>query len=358
MPLLAPHPPFRSLAFAPSEPSLAMGTSKLACVATGVAAGAWMMNGTSSLVLGALCGVGASTVGVQVLRMLAFRDRWVRMARPISMLPWGFVIHTSDQERVIPWTTVRRIDVTQKHAKLDGVATTVATDICVHTHVGVFAGSCEGEAPLDRLPIDFSSYACEQRHLLVPRIDDIRGQREHDLAKANQTESLGDSSNKRLESFAAILGGGNGDGSFFDLGPEEPNQVLTLIDTAKQVLADRTWLERVGFQVFGYRESNVYNAREAMVSVLARVLLSREERVDDPRGLAVVLAAELMLTDLRDAVVRLGQSPHPLLAALARRAAAALGASPIKVGSVDETAPFLSATDLAALLAWRPFQVG
>jgi hypothetical protein len=331
-----------------------MGASKIACVATGAAAGAWMMHGTSSLVLGALCGLGASTVGVQVLRMLAFRDRWVRMTRPISMLPWGFVIHTSDQERVIPWTTVRRIDVTQKHAKLDGVATTVATDICVHTHVGVFAGSCEGEAPLDRLPVDFSSYACEQRHLLVPRIDDIRAHPETELvAKVNQGENLVDSTNVQLEGFGAILGG-----SFFDPGPEKPNQVLVLIDTAKQVLADRTWLERVGFQVFGYRESNVHNARESMASVLTRVLLSREERVDDPRGLAVVLAAELMLTDLRDAVVRLGQSPHPLLAALARRAAAALGASPIKVGSIDETAPFLSAADLTALLDWKPSQLG
>jgi hypothetical protein len=50
--------------------------------------------------------------------------------------------------------------------------------------------------------------------------------------------------------------------------------------------------------------------------------------------------------------VALVQSPHPIIAAVAKAAAKKLGAATAKTGALDEVAPFLSERDCEVLSAW------
>jgi hypothetical protein len=88
------------------------------------------------------------------------------------------------------------------------------------------------------------------------------------------------------------------------------------------------------------------------VDELRRILRDRSSRSVDPRPFACVLAAELGAVELVEDLVSLVQSPHPIVAAVAKQAARKLGVSTTKVGSLDEVAPFLLEDDARALEAW------
>jgi hypothetical protein len=51
-------------------------------------------------------------------------------------------------------------------------------------------------------------------------------------------------------------------------------------------------------------------------------------------------------------LLELVQSPHPLLAAIAKVAARKLGAPTSRAGALDEVAPFLHTEDMEAMAAW------
>jgi hypothetical protein len=62
-----------------------------------------------------------------------------------------------------------------------------------------------------------------------------------------------------------------------------------------------------------------------------------------------VVAAELKATELVDELIALVDSPHPLVASVAKAAALRLGAPTSRVGSLDEVEAFLAPADLDAL---------
>ena len=86
--------------------------------------------------------------------------------------------------------------------------------------------------------------------------------------------------------------------------------------------------------------------------MLKSVISNRVPRSPDPRALAAILAAELGAKPLAADLVTLVQSPHPVVAAVAKAAAHKLGVAGAKVGAVSEVAPFLHELDVDALSAW------
>ena len=86
--------------------------------------------------------------------------------------------------------------------------------------------------------------------------------------------------------------------------------------------------------------------------MLRAVLRDRTERLVDPRPFAAVVAAEIHAVPLADELVALVQSPHPVVAAVAKVAASKLGVSIARVGALDEVEPFLLPRDVEALAAW------
>jgi hypothetical protein len=125
-----------------------------------------------------------------------------------------------------------------------------------------------------------------------------------------------------------------------------------LLYAAHEALESAPVSQRLGLHAAGYRGASARGASEETLATLRAVLVDRTPREVDPRALAAVLAAELDARPLLDALAPLGQSPHPLLAAIARAAACRLGASISKVGALDEVAPFLLPADLEGVRAW------
>ncbi len=108
---------------------------------------------------------------------------------------------------------------------------------------------------------------------------------------------------------------------------------------------------RLRLEAEGYRRS-FEAATPETAAILHSILSDRAPRSPDPRALAAVLAAELGARPLTRDLVTLVQSPHPVVAAVAKAAAHRLGVGASKVGAVSEVAPFLHELDVAALAAW------
>jgi hypothetical protein len=103
----------------------------------------------------------------------------------------------------------------------------------------------------------------------------------------------------------------------------------------------------------GYRRAGG-GASSETIDVLRSVLCDRAPRTPDPRALAAVLAAELGASPLARELQSLVQSPHPIVAAVAKAAAGKLGVDAAKIGAVSEVAPFLHEADVEALTRWAP----
>jgi len=108
----------------------------------------------------------------------------------------------------------------------------------------------------------------------------------------------------------------------------------------------------IGDETFGYRGNRAALASEEVAVRLRAVLRDRTDRACDPRPLCAIVAAELELHSLAPELAQLVSSPHPLTAAVARAAGAALGMPKSRLGVLEEVAPFLPDGDVEALSAW------
>jgi len=110
----------------------------------------------------------------------------------------------------------------------------------------------------------------------------------------------------------------------------------------------------LGLPSGGYRQAASCAASEHTVAILRGILRDKTPHRVDPRAFAAVVAAELHATALAEDLVALVQSPHPVIAAVAKVAARKLGVATARVGALDEVAPFLAEQDVAALRGWAP----
>lgn len=196
------------------------------------------------------------------------------------------------------------------HARDGGNTSTLASFVTVETHREVFHGRTLGAAPLERLEAHLEAYAEEQA---TPLAFDLAGVEVADVTEPDC---------ERLVRFAQAW-----------------------VDTAE---AHR----KLGLHGATYRRASSRAPTRRAVDVLRSTLRMEPRSPADPRAFAAVLAAELGATELVVELLDLVQSPHPLLAAVAKQAALHLGAPTSRAGSIDEVAPFLHTEDELALRAW------
>ena len=122
------------------------------------------------------------------------------------------------------------------------------------------------------------------------------------------------------------------DGEHVGEGPLEPD-VGPLLAAADEVLHAPPASARLSVPHAGYRGVAIRGASPDTVVELRRVLRDRTARDPDPRPLACALAALLNARALVPDLLALVQSPHPVVAAVARAAAQRLGEMEISDGT-------------------------
>ncbi len=261
----------------------------------------------------ALLGAAALSTGLALaLRKLGGPTRrWGSSAVRLGFTPWGVVVGEEDAPRVLHWPALRGVQLHMVYGRDMATPSTLWSVVSVETEHERFAGRTAGAAPLERLLVHLDAYTSEASRRVALDMDG---------------ERCGE-------------------------GPTEPDFEL-LLSAAADALHEGPASTRLGVPTSGYRFGGGRAASPQTIDALRAVLRDRVEHELDRRPLAAVLVAELGLTTLVPELTRLVQSPHPMVAAVAKAAAIRLGAPTARVGLVEEVAPFLLAEDAAAIDAW------
>lgn len=307
---LAPTPDFRHVGLQPGPGLRTRFALGVAAAGAGVGAGLVELFSTRAAVVAAL--VAATGVAFSLRQILGPTARlWGTRAVPMAIVPWGILVSHEEQPRVLHWAAITRVHVEMTYGRDGGTPSTLWSVITVETERERFAARARGAVHLERLLVHLEAYAREASHIVAL-----------DLDGTQQGE-----------------------------GPVEP-------DCEPLLLAARAYVEsapasnRLGLPAAGYRRAAARSASPRTLDVLRSVLSDRREKAVDPRPFAAILASELGARELVDELVALGQSPHPIIAAVSRVAARRLGASGPRVGGLDAVAPFLIDRDVDALQAW------
>ncbi|MBX3189302.1 MAG: hypothetical protein KF819_19920 [Labilithrix sp.] len=269
-------------------------------------------------------GVLASTLSAFALRGAGTPPAPRAGSARMAIVPWGVLVEKDEAPRILRWAAVRRIEV---EAPSDEDERSLrpwgfwgrppASRVAIQTDHDRFVGETRhGVVPLERLVAHVEAWAVEQS---MPLALDL-GLREHAPP----------------------------------LDPTEP-ACEPLIGAARDWLETAAAVVDLGLPPAGYRRTCAQAPTPHAVDVLRRILRDRTRRDEgraDPRAFAAVVAAEIHATDLAADLVALTESPHPIVAAVARQAARRLGAARAHTGTVEEIGPFLSEIDRARLEAW------
>lgn len=305
---LAAPPDFRYVGLVPAQELGPRVAASLFLAGGGVGAGLLHELGMLHAALGALL---AATGVALVWRRATAPMRRVGMTHvPIAIVPWGVLVDHAETPRVLRWAAVRSLHVHTAYGRDAATPSTLWSFVTLETDCELFAGRTAGAAPLERLLAHLEAYAREQSHRVA-------------LDFSGETGSTA--------------------------GPLEP-EFARLLGAARSALASPPRSQEIGVETL-YRASRGA-AGEVAIERLRAILVDRRELAYDRRPLAAVLAGELGLVELTSDLVRLVQSPHPMVAATAKAAALRLGASRARVGHLDEVAPFLPPEDVEDLVAW------
>jgi hypothetical protein len=305
---LAPPPDFRYVGLSPGS---------------GRSAGAW----AGLLGMGAVFGLGlcpgmdgariAGLTGAAVLAASAvYRVRRLRATArescppSLAIVPWGVLLESDDRSSALHWAGIDRVETDTVYGRDLGTPTTRYSLVTIETARERLVGRAAGAVSLERLTIHLPAYAREASHRVALDLD---GERAAD-------------------------------------GPSEPT-CEPLLSSARAYVASGTASDRLDLPAKSYRQNGAAGGDRAMGELRA-VLRDRTAHAIDPRPFAAVVAAEIGATPLIDELVDLVQSPHPVVAAVAKVAAQKLGVSKTRVGALDEVEPFLLRRDVEALAAW------
>jgi hypothetical protein len=234
-----------------------------------------------------------------------------RDAVAMAIVPWGVLVQPDLAPRVLRWAAVKNVQVEMIHGLDAGTPSTLWSVVTIETDHERLAGRAAGAVAIERLVAYVDAYADEQAQTVALDLDGRRGAE----------------------------------------GPYEP-VVEPLLSSARSAIAGLgPDSSRLCLPAGGYRHA-VEVATPETPAVLRAILSDRAPRSPDPRALAAILAAELRAVPLARDLVALVQSPHPVVAAVAKAAAQKLGVGASKVGAVSEVAPFLHELDVDALGAW------
>lgn len=286
---------------------------------TGGAASGAILLGHASGWAAALCGI---VVGAAVALGMRLRSgpvrQWGTRGMQLGFTPWGVLVEPEDGPRlpeegarVLHWAAIERVHLEMIYGRDGGTPSTLFSNVTVETGREAFVARAAGAVPLDTVLVHMDAYAREQAQKVALDLDG---------ARAGE-------------------------------GPVEPD-FEPLLSAALESIESAPSSHRLGLPPSGYRRASARAASAVTVDVLREVLCDRTAKAVDPRAFAAVLAVELHAVELAQDLARLAQSPHPLLAAVARAGACKLGASVSKVGSIEEVAPFLLPDDVVAIEAW------
>ncbi|MFO0762024.1 MAG: hypothetical protein U0359_36630 [Byssovorax sp.] len=307
MPHRAPPPDFRhvSLQPGPSAATLAVGAGALGAASFGVAL--W---GSGH----AMTAIGCAAASALAAGLVLGRDRRDRGVRQASMtiVPWGVLVDPGDDLRVLRWPAIREIRARSAHAMEGGTPRVIRTAVQVLTEREALGGQTPGPAGLEGLIANLPSYAAEAGR---PIAIDLEGR-----------VPCGD-------------------------GATEP-VIDDLRRAAEELCTTAAGAVRLLLPPGGYRRVGGGGVGPETLDLLRAILRGSEAEEADPRPLAAMAAALLGARDLLPELIRLGLSPHPVMAVVARAAALRLGAPRARVGSLDEIALFLFEEDSEALERW------
>jgi hypothetical protein len=289
--------------------------------------GLWasLLGAGASLGVGALHDVGlkglvltavTATAAALALRRVGgprVAARWGADAVSMAIVPWGILVEPDARPRVLHWAAVKKVHVEMLYGRDQATPMTLWSVVTVQTEHERLAGRAPGAVSIDRLLAHLDAYAEEQSHRIALDLD---GERAAD-------------------------------------GPIEPD-CEPLLEAARAYLDSAPASMRLGLPPGGYRRASAHAAGSDAIHALRTILRDKTPHEVDPRAFAAVLAAELHATELAEELVALVQSPHPVLAAVAKVAARRLGMATSRVGALDEVAPFLDERDVATLTEWNP----
>jgi hypothetical protein len=307
--MLAPSPDFRYVGLFPG-PRVRFGV-----LAAGV--------GACAAVGASLCHVAMEravlltvAAGLIALAFAGFGSPYVSRrsggnAFEMAIVPWGVLVESDHAVRALRWAAIQRVQLSMVHGRDHGTPTTRWSLVTVDAIGERFSGRAMGAVPLERLTVHLDAYAHEAGHRIA-----------------------------------------------LDLGGQRAGEGPIEADCESLLMAARTWIESatatqmLDLPPGGYRRTTHLSASRRAVEVLGAVLRDRTGHEVDARAFAAVVAAELHATELADDLVALVQSPHPVIAAVARVAAQRVGVPTARVGALEEVAPFLLGRDVEALTAW------
>ncbi len=306
MTALAPAPDFRYVGFEPSPslgPRFVAGTI-LGGASVGAALGRALSFGE------AIVGAALAATGIAYLwrKVHGPGPLFGEAGVPLAFVPWGILVEHAGGRRVLRWAAVRRVHLHVIYGRDNATPSTLWSIVTVETERDRYSARASGAVPLESVLANLDSYAEESSHTIAMDLDG---------------ESTGE-------------------------GPLEPD-FEPLLGAARAFVDSAPASTRLSLPSASYRKTSAHAAGDETIAELRRVLTDRTPRAVDPRPFAAVLAAELHATELVRDIVKLVQSPHPFVAAVAKAAARKLGAEASKAGSLDEVAPFLLEEDMLAM---------
>ncbi|MGH7281879.1 MAG: hypothetical protein ACRELY_10175 [Polyangiaceae bacterium] len=313
--MLAPTPDFRYVGVAPMKTSALaqllywVGGGAAVGGATFARAGHSLHDALGASLLGA---VSAGALHVFCTHKIAHENpARLPPTAPMGIVPWGVLIESEEEPRALRWPAIERVEVRSKFIRQGAIDSTEFSMLTIHTARERFVGRAFGDVPLDRLEAHLEAYSRESSHRIALDLDGARPASAH---LAPVVDALLAAAHEYLGSSAAVL--------------------------------------RLSLSGSDYRRASSLVPSRHAIEELRSVLVDRRDMMIDPRPFAAILAAEFRATELAKEIVALVQSPHPLVAAVAKASARKLGVAVSRAGSVEEVAPFLFGEDVSTLDAW------
>jgi hypothetical protein len=229
----------------------------------------------------------------------------------MAIVPWGVLLHSEVQPRVLRWQALRSIDVRYIEEMDHGAPAIRWSLVTIRTFRECFVGRAPGYVALERLQAHLFHYAEE-------------------ASRPVALDFFGDES------------------AVSDVEPAFER----ILSSARHLIRSPESAAELGLISDGYRGSTAPRLSEQGVERLLDWVERPCEDVADRRPLLAVLAAELDVQAASRALLGLVTSPHPLLAAVARAALLRLGFDVQRVGALDELGEFVPGAELVQIRAW------
>ena len=312
MPLgFVPPPDFRYISL---EPRLAQADLKAKALRTGaLVCGAGVVAGS----MDALTALWASALGVGAALFMLHRGAVEETAarvdvEHIAIVPWGVLVHSRTEPRVLRWGAIESIQVRYVHTMDEATPIVRWSVVTLRARRETLEGRAHGLVALERLEAHLASYAREAGRAIA--LDET-------------------AANAAVSDFEPVFS--------------------RLLDQVHHWIRTPETIPELELDARGYRGGSQGELGDEGLRVLRTWLTENAlEREADRRPLAAVLAAELRARALVEPLLLLVTSPHPFVAAVARAAALRLGADVRHVGAIQELSDFLAEPELEAILRW------